>query len=138
MQRSTTVSRSTLHPFRHVRLLCVALIVPGGSVIPTSIILSHFIKPGYSNTPLRRLVRLSAAEEKMLLGQLVSGGERERDSSRSETSRRSGRRLSEICTSSACEVVAHAACPFQSDAADGQEREGGGGDGLPRHAPNYL
>ena len=34
----------------------------------------------------------------------------------------------QICTSSACEVVAHAACPFQSDAADGQEREGGRGD----------
>ena len=29
----------------------------------------------------------------------------------------------EICTSSACEVVTHAACPFQSDAADGRERE---------------
>lgn len=74
----------------------------------------------------------------MLLGQLVSGGEREKEGLCEERDVASVEEEAEICTSSACEVVAHAACPFQSDAADGQEREGGRGDGLPRHAPNYL
>ena len=62
----------------------------------------------------------------MLLGQLVSGGEREGLCAERHVA--PVEEEAEICTSSACEVVAHAAWPFRSDAADGQEREGGRGD----------
>ena len=75
----------------------------------------------------------------MLLGQLVSGGEREREGlCAKERDVASVEEEAEICTSSACEVVAHAACPFQSDAADGQEREEEAMDSRLGHAPNYL
>ena len=49
--------------------------------------------------------------------------EKERGALRGARRRAAVEEEAEICTSSACEVVAHAACPFQSDAAEGQERE---------------